>query len=267
MFRYFFIWQSDMAAAGLSPCGMFSPTHLAVTAVCLGLVAFFVYRSYGLAEKTLDRITRYIAILITVLECVKITFNWVHGGWTPNNWLPLTFCSFAIYACWMIGCGRGRWRAAGLGFMVGGGIIAGLTFLVIPMTSLASYPMLHFQSCYSVLFHSLMIYVGMAYAVNGYARFDRAGYRRYLWFSLPALSLALIVNLVYGLFGDFTLCNMMFLVYPYRLSDIVPFIGTVYAAAPAVYTVGAMVVYLTVPFLLPWGVTKLFSLIAVRRKK
>ena len=261
MLRYFFIWQADMAAAGLEPCGMFTPTHLLVTALCLALVAFFVYRSRGMTERALDRVTLCIAILTAALECGKIAFNWAHGGLTPNNWLPLTFCSFAIYAYFMIALGRGRVRQAGLGFAVGGGIVAGLTFLIIPMTSVASYPMLHFQSLYSMLYHSLMMYVGLAYLINGYARFDMAGYHRYLLFALPACLLALAVNLVYGLFDDFTLCNMMFLVYPYRLSDLVPFIGTVYAAAPAVYTLGAMAVYLTVPFFVPYGMTKLPTLI------
>ena len=35
MFENFLIWEGDMEAAGVAPCGMFSPTHLAVTAVCL----------------------------------------------------------------------------------------------------------------------------------------------------------------------------------------------------------------------------------------
>lgn len=259
MLRYFFIWQADMEAAGLQACGMFTPTHLIVAALCLALVIFFVYRSRGMGERALDRVTLYIAIATTALECGKIAFNWAHGALTPNNWLPLTYCSFAIYAYWMIALGRGRARQAGLGFAVGGGIVAGLTFLIIPMTSVATYPMLHFQSVYSMLYHSSMMYVGLSYFVNGYAKLDMAGYRRYLLFALPACLLALAVNLVYGLFGDFTLCNMMFLLYPYRLSDIAPFVGTVYAAAPAVYTIGAMAVYLTVPFFVPYGMAKLFS--------
>ncbi len=262
--RNFFIWHEDMAAAGIKPCGMFTPTHLIVTALCLALVVFFAYRSRGMTERALDRVTLYIAILTAVLEGGKIAFNFAHGGYTPNNWLPLTFCSFAIYAYFMIALGRGCVRQAGLGFAVGGGVIAGLTFLIVPMTSVASYPMLHFLSLYSMLYHSLMMYVGLAYLLNGYAKFDLTGYRRYLLFSLPACLLALAVNLIYGIFGDLTLCNMMFLVYPYRLSDIVPLIGVVYRAAPAVYTLGVMVVYLTVPYFVPYGIARLFLL---KRKK
>ncbi len=267
MFENFLIWEGDMEAAGVAPCGMFSPTHLAVTAVCLIALIAGVYFSRGLSEKRLNRIVLYIAIPVTALECGKIVFNWVHGGITPNHWLPLTFCSFSIYSYWMIALGNRFVREMGKGFICGGGIIGGFTFLLMPMTSVATYPMAHFLSCYSMLFHSLMMYVGLSYLVNGYFSFSRDGYKKYLWFCVPACLLALAVNLVYAAFDDIANCNMMFLSDPYRLSSILPFIGDVYAAAPAVYTLCVLAVYLTVPYFLPYGVLRLIGLFRVRRKE
>lgn len=265
MFQNFFIWEGDMEAAGVSACGMFTPTHIIVTILCLAVMLFFVFRSRGLSEERLNRIVLYIAIPVTVLECCKIGFNWAHGGLTPNHWLPLTFCSFSIYAYWLVACGKGVLHEIGKGYLVGGGIIAGLSFLLIPMTSVATYPMLHFLSCYSMLFHSLMMYTGLSYLINGYFRFDiKNGYRRYLLFCGPACGLALVVNLIYACFDDIANCNMMFLSDPYRL-DFVPFIHAIYGASPALYTIGVLVVYLTVPYFVPYGIVRLVN--AIRGKR
>ncbi len=266
----FFIWEEDMAAAGVEACGMFSPTHLIATVICLALLFFCVVRSRGFSEKKLDRIAFFAAIVTTALELGKITFNLVHGGFTPNHWLPLTFCSFAIFSYWMLAFGRGFIHDIAKGYICGGGIIAGLTFLVVPMTSVATYPMFHYLSCYSMIFHSLMMYVGFSYLLNGYFRLDMKGYRRFLAFTVPAVALALAVNLVYALFDDLTNCNMMFLSHPYRLTSFAPFIGTVYdipvIGAP-IYTLGACAVYLTIPFFLPYGMARLADLVRVKKKK
>ena len=116
--------------------------------------------------------------------------------------------------------------------------------------------MVHLLSCYSMLYHSLMMYVGLTFLVNGDFRFTMESYRQFLLYTLPALVLALIVNLVYGAFGDITLCNMMFLSDPYSLGTMIPFIGTVHAHIPVLYTLGALGVYATLPFFIPYGIAK-----------
>lgn len=259
MFKNFLIWEEDMEAAGVEACGMFSLTHLIVTALCLALIIFTVHRSRGISEARLRRIVLYIAILVTVLECCKIAFNWANGGMTPNHWLPLTFCSFSTYAYWCFAFGKGLLFRAAKGFLAGGAIIAGLTFLVIPMTSVATYPMFHLLPFYSMLYHSLMMYVGLTIAVNGFFHFNMMGYRRYLAFTLPSCLVALAVNLIYGCFDDITNCNMMFLSDPHLLDEMIPFIGLVHTNLPALYTIGALLIYLTLPFFIPYGLVKLFS--------
>lgn len=266
MFENFLIWEEDMEAAGVEACGMFSLTHLITTVACLALVIFAVRLSRGVSEQRLRRIVLYIAILVTLLEGCKIAFNWAHGGWTPNHWLPLTFCSFSTYAYWSIAFGKGILYRAGKGFMAGGGIIAGLTFLVIPMTSVATYPMFHLLSFYSMLYHSLMMYVGLTLVQNRFFTFSIRGYRQFLAFSLPACCVALAVNLIYGLFDDITLCNMMFLSDPHLLDEMIPFIGLVYRTIPPLYTLGALAIYNTLPFFIPYGVIRLGGLLRKKKK-
>lgn len=262
--EHFLIWETQVGQPGYpGACGMMSPTHLIVTVICLALLGLALWYSRGISEKAYRRIVLICAVTVTVLECCKIAFNWAHGGFTPNRWLPLTFCSFSIYAYWMIACGNDFIRSLGVSFMAGGGIIGGLTFLVMPMTSVATYPMLHFQSCYSMLFHSIMMYVGISCVTRGYFKFERGGFRKYLTAAVPALALAMVVSLVYYAFTkDMVTCNMMFLVYPYRLEDMFPFIGTIYHTVwggGLLYAVSACTVYLTLPYFIPCGVVRLIK--------
>lgn len=251
MFKNFLIWEGNMEAAGVEPCGIFTPTHLVVTAFCVLALVVALYFSRNLTEKQLDRVVRIIAFPIAALECCKIVFNWVNGGLVPKHWLPLTFCSFAIYAYFMIGFGRGRVHEIGKGFMCGGGIIGGLTFLLYPMTSVAHYPMFHLLSCYSMLYHTVMMYVGIVYVQNGFYRYGKKGYLQFLQFAGPACLLALSVNVVYSFFDVVENCNMMFLSHPSLLPNLFPFIGTAYAAVPWVYTLGALAIYLILPYVVP----------------
>ena len=257
VFKNFLIWEGDMAAAGVSACGIFTPTHLFVSALCLLFLFLALYFSRNLGERQLDRIVRVLAFPIAALECCKIAFNFAHGGFLPKHWLPLSFCSFAIFAYFMIGFGRGRVHDLGRAFMCGGGIIGGLTFLLYPMTSVAHYPMLHLLSCYSMLYHTVMMYVGLVYVQNGFYRYGKRGYLQFLQFTVPACLLALSVNVVYSFFGAVEDCNMMFLSHPNLLPDLFPFIGTAYAAVPWVYTLGALAVYLILPYAVPLLVCRL----------
>ena len=259
----FFIWEADLEAAGLSACGMFSPTHLIVTFFCLVALVLALYFTRKMSDEQFRRLVFVFAIFVTVLECVKIGFNWSHGGFTPNRWLPLTFCSFSIYSYWLMASKNEKIRRFGVSFMAGGGIIGGLTFLVIPMTSVATYPMLHFQSFYSMVFHTLMMYVGISCVTRGYFTFGKGSFIRYLSAAIPALGLALVVSLVYFFItGDIASCNMMFLVHPYLLGKIIPFIGTVYSTVwggGLIYSLGAITVYSTLPDFIPYGVYALLK--------
>ena len=257
MLKYFLIWEGDMAAAGVSPCGILSKEHLLATALCLVFLCLALYFSRNLSFRHLTRITRIIAIFVAALECCKIAFNLANGGLAPKHWLPLSFCSFAILSYFMLGFGRGRVRKLGLAFAAGGGIVGGFAFLVYPMTSVATYPMLHFLSCYSMLYHTVMMYVGLVYVQNGFFRYTSRTYRQYLLFTAPAALLALAVNIGYSFFGALEECNMMFLSHPSLLPNALPFVGTLFAAAPLLYTLSVLAVYLTVPYVLPLLVFRL----------
>lgn len=204
-------------AEGGTPCGVFSRTHLIVMAICFLLVWTAVVLTRRMQERTLVRLTRIIAVLITVLEGGKIAYCFIHGQYGLNQWLPLWFCSLFLYCAWCAGFGKGKIRRAGRLFLVGGGIIAGASFLIMPSTSVANYPMWHYLSCYSMLFHSLMHYLGLMYLVTGVQKLTVRDFSLYALFVGVFCALGIVVNHYSG-------CNLMFMREPYNLP--IPFLHT-----------------------------------------
>lgn len=243
---------------GGEPCGVFSTTHLIVMTVCFLAVWTAVYLTRRMSERTLIRLTRYIAVLITVLEAGKILYCFLHGQYGLNQWLPLWFCSLFLYCAWCAGFGKGAVRRAGRLFLVGGGIIAGATFLMMPSTSVANYPMWHYLSCYSMLFHSLMHYLGLAYLVTGVQTLTLRDFPLYALFVGIFCALGIVVNY----FGD---CNMMFMREPYNLP--LPFLHTLAEACRPAYMALIYAAYVFGTFFPTFGIYRLVMYIKQKRAR
>ena len=103
----------------------------------------------------------------------------------------VSFCSLFIYTCYLAGYGKGKIQKLGLSFLVGGCIVAGTTFILMPTTSLTLHPMFHYLSVYSMLFHSLMIFVGIITYLNGMIEMNIDCFKYYSIFSLFFLLLSM----------------------------------------------------------------------------
>lgn len=221
------------------PCGMFTTSHLIALVICIILITIGVYFSIKLKEKQVYRIIQIIAVIVTILEIIKIAYNFYYGYTNLDSWLPLAFCSLFIYSIWMAGFGHGKVQKMGISFLVGGGIMAGLAFLIFPTTSLMMHPIFHFLSMHSMIFHSLMIYVGIICYVHQFFQFNRQNYFFYLTFCLIFMVIALIINKIYG-------CNMMFLREPFNIP--ITILKDIQNKAQWLYTIIMIGVYLIVPY-------------------
>lgn len=200
-------------------CGLFNTTHFIALAVCLILVIVAVYFSRNISEKKFNTITRISAIGITILEIVKIIYNLYYDFNAPiNNWLPLHFCSLFIYSLWLSGYFSGHIKKIGESFLIGGGIIAGLTFLIVPSTSLRLFPIFHFQCLYSLLFHALFLYFGLVILIRNFFTLNLKSYLYYVIFTSFFCIIAYILNTT-------TEANFMFLENPWSIP--LPFLATI----------------------------------------
>ena len=58
----FFIWEADLEAAGLSACGMFSPTHLIVTFFCLVALVLALWFTRKMSDEQFRKLVFVFAV-------------------------------------------------------------------------------------------------------------------------------------------------------------------------------------------------------------
>ncbi len=193
-----------------APCGMFSLTHFIVLFICLILISIGIYFSRNLQSNIINIITRIVAILLLILESGKMVFSFLFEHHSLVEVLPLHFCSMFIYATILAGFARGFLQKMGQSFIAGGSIVAGFSFLIMPTTSITLFPMFHFLSCYSMLFHSLMVYLGITYLINKVVVIDKKSFLYYSIFCSFFAIIAYILNAIYS-------TNLMFLRDPWNI--------------------------------------------------
>lgn len=177
------------------PVGMFSVGHIVTLIIFLLIVAFCAYKCRKIGKDKAIFLTKIIAIVVTILEIIKITIAFINGeGDKLDHWVPLYFCSMFIYAAWLAGYAKGKIADLGRAFVGTGGIIAGLSFLIFPTTSFTMYPLFHYFCMYSMVYHSLMVFLGITYLLNGVVKIDKKSFIDYVIFCSVLNILAIIVN-------------------------------------------------------------------------
>jgi len=177
------------------PVGMFSVGHIVTLIIFLLIVAFCAHKCRKIGKDKAIFLTKIIAIVVTVLEIIKITIAFINGeGDKLDHWVPLYFCSMFIYAAWLAGYAKGKIADLGRAFVGTGGIIAGLSFLIFPTTSFTMYPLFHYFCMYSMVYHSLMVFLGITYLLNGVVKIDKKSFIDYVIFCSVLNILAIIVN-------------------------------------------------------------------------
>lgn len=220
-------------------CGMFTLPHLIGTFICLviiviSLILFFKLNLYN----RLTRLSRIFAIILTVLETIKISHSFIYGDLHLDAWFPLSYCGLFIFALWMTGFGNIKLRRLGEAYITYGCPIAGICFLIFPTTSLMSFPIWHFFSLYSLFFHSVMVFIGVIFLLKS-NRLNKDIYLSYTIFVLFFSAIAIALNITYN-------CNLMNLREPYNIP--IEFLQNLYTSFPYGYTLLTLVAYLIIPF-------------------
>ena len=234
MLKLFFAPENTETA-----CGMFTLPHIISLVLCLALICAAVYFSRKLSDGQIKKIIRILAYAFTAMEIIKIIYK-IALGYTDklDYFLPLSFCSLFIYSLWLCGYGRGLAYKIGAAFVRGGCIVGGLAFLIVPATSLMMHPVYHYLSIHSMLFHSAMVYLGIIFLIRKPVLLDKSTLTVYSCFVLGASIIAIILNILTG-------SNLMLLSFPLNIP--VELVNTVYEKIPALYTAGAVLLYVIIP--------------------
>ena len=150
-------------------CGMFTAPHIISLIICIIAIGVALYFARNISDSSLKKLTRIFAYVFTAMELIKIIYKFSYGYTEQLDfWFPLSFCSLFIYSLWMAGFGKGIIYKLGVSFIVGGCFMGGASFLVVPATSLMDYPIYHYLSIHSMLFHSCMVFMAILYIRKRY---------------------------------------------------------------------------------------------------
>lgn len=234
------------------PAGMFTAAHLISLIICLVIMIYAWNRSKQLSWQSVIKLTRLIAIVVTILELLKIRYNFYYGYTWLDAWFPLSFCSLFIYATWFSGYGKGILKRVGDAYIVMGGVIGGFIFLLLPTTSLMRYPIWHFLCIYSLIFHLLMFYLGVLYISHRKIALNKTTYYYFCNYFLIAAIICITLNHFFG-------SNLMILRDPFNVPLL--FVHQIKEKSQVAYTILATLAYLIGPALFALSVN------AWRKKK
>ena len=110
----FFLKQFWSPRKAFEPCGMFTYGHFLLLLPCIAIFIGLIKKAKKIKEENIEQhinnITKFLAILLTILEGIKIFFNFYWGYTWIGAWFPISYCSIFIYALWMSGFGNERIR-------------------------------------------------------------------------------------------------------------------------------------------------------------
>lgn len=226
------------------PCGMFSIEHfilLAITTICVVIALKF---TKNMEKVNVKKLIRKTTIFLWILEIIKIIFNIKNYGTNAvNKYIPLYFCSLILYAGIFSGYCKGTLKKMGDVFLSTGGIIAGLIFLIYPLTSLTSYPALHYISIHSFILHGIMVYIGLLMLITKYTTIEKRDIIYYSAIIVIISAVAYVVNLKFG-------SNLMFISQNYPGT----FIEIIYNTTGKVFPLVMIIAQATMPFYTIYGV-------------
>lgn len=150
-------------------CGIFTTKHFILIILTISIISIALKKTVNKSKEYVKKIIKKLTIIIWVLEFVRIGFNLYIGNiHKVNEYLPLYYCSLLLYAGLMSSFGKETVKRIGDVFLSTGGIIGGIVFIIMPTTSLPTYPMLHFISLHSFFYHGVMVYLGLLMNATNY---------------------------------------------------------------------------------------------------
>lgn len=162
------ILERIFAKSGIFPAyEMFSITHFGFLLICTVLIITALYLSRNMSKKSVLKTVRICTAILWMLEISKIIFN-VYVGNGPNSYLPLYFCSIPLYCGIFSSCANGMLKRTGDVFLLVGGIVGGVAYLMSPCTTAGIYPAFHFITIHSYTHHAIMIYIGILFVIRDY---------------------------------------------------------------------------------------------------
>lgn len=236
-------------AGEYEPCGIFTVQHFELIFITILGIIFALKNTVNKTKEEVKQIIKRCTIVMWILEVIMIIFKLCTGDVRNlNNYIPLYYCSLLLYAGLLSSFGKGKVKRMGDVFLATGGIIGGLVFIILPTTSLPTYPMLHMVSLHSFLFHGTMIYLGLLIDITKYIELQASDIKYFATLVGIVCVLASFINKKFG-------SNLMFISQNFPGMPI----EIIYNATGKFYTLVMSLAQMTLPFYVVYGIIKLVN--------
>lgn len=236
-------------AGEYEPCGIFTVQHFELIIITILGIIFALKNTVHKTKEEVKQIIKRCTIVMWILEVIMITFKLCTGDVRNfNNYVPLYYCSLLLYAGLLSSFGKGKIERIGNVFLATGGIIGGLVFIILPTTSLPSYPMLHMVSLHSFFFHGTMIYLGLLIDITHYIELNLSDIKYFATLVGGICVLAYIINKKFG-------SNLMFISQNFPGMPI----EIIYNATGRFYTLVMSIAQMTLPFYIVYGIIQIIK--------
>lgn len=244
------------AKAGIyEPCGIFTVQHFILMGITF--IGIIIALKYTVNKKDVQQIIKKCTIFVCICETIKIIFKIVNYGISNiNNYVPLYYCSLLIYAGLFSSFGKGNLKRVGNVFLAIGGMIGGLVFIIFPTTSLPTYPILHFLSIHSFVYHGIMVYLSLLINLTNYIQLEKKDIIYYSGFVGITCVLAYIVNNIFD-------SNLMFISKNFPGMPI----EIIFNWAGKYFTIVMSLAQMFLPFYIMHGILKLFKKIPTKNQQ
>ena len=228
------------------PCGIFTTKHFILIIITIAAISIALKKTVNKSKDEVKKIIQKSTIVIWILEFVRIGFNLYIGNVNNvNEYVPLYYCSMLLYAGLMSSLGKGKIKRIGDVFLATGGIIGGIVFIIMPTTSLPTYPMLHFISLHSFLYHGTMVYIGLLINATNYIELEL---KDIIYFAELVGGICIIALIVNNTFDG----NLMFISKDFPGTPIT----ILYHLTGKLFTPIMIITQMTLPFLVVYSVEK-----------
>lgn len=226
------------------PCGLFSQGHVILIILTIIGIIIALKKTVDKNKEEIKQIIKNCTKLVWILEVIIITFKLSTGSIrNVNNYVPLYYCSILLYAGALASFAKGALKRVGEVFLATGGIAGGLIFIIMPTTSLPTYPMFHLVSIHSFLFHGIMLYLGILINITNYITLQLNDIKYYASLVGIICMLAFILNKIFD-------SNLMFISKNFPGTPI----EYIYRFTGKFFTLVVSICQMTLPFYTIYGI-------------
>lgn len=231
------------------PCGLFTIDHFKLIIITIIGIIIALKKTVKKTKEEIKDIIKKCTELVWILEFIIIAFKLKTGDIkNVNNYVPLYYCSLLLYAGGLASFAKGRFQRMGEVFLAVGGIVGGLIFIIMPTTSLPTYPIFHFVSLHSFLYHGIMLYLGILVNVTNYITLQPTDLKYYSSLVGIVCVLAYIMNNIFD-------SNLMFISKNFPGTPI----EAIYMATGPFFTLVTSIAQMTLPFYTIYGMKNIFT--------